>query len=194
MRGRKRLKAVTLAKTVRTSFDLRTEYIGGQPIDSGPVEVQDPLNSEHKITVFRKLRDDPLGRLHDRKQIDGAQYQAGRDWQKAYEMAEICGARAIDPTREAVDGGQIASSAISDEQAKAFANLAKASRALGMLVESVVRDVLAHRMTTREVAEARGYRDERAHRYYAMMFRDGLEILCLVFGYKTGLTRPTSKC
>jgi hypothetical protein len=194
MRGRKRLKAVTLAKTIKTSFDLRTEYIGGPPADAGPVEVQDPLNSEHKITLFRKLRDDPLGRLQDRKQIDEAQYLAGRRWQRAYEAAEIAGARAIDPTREVVDGGQISTSSISDDQARAFADLAKASKALGMIAESVVRDVLAHGMTTERVATARGYHDQRSQRYYARVLRDGLETLATVFGFKSGLDRGASKC
>lgn len=182
---RRKLKAVTLAKTVRTSFDLRDEYLDGQPAESGPIEVENPHNAAEKITVFRKLRDDPLAKMHHRLQIGTPEFLAGRHWQRCHEAAELCGARAIDPTREAVDGGQIASSSITDEQAKAFADLAKASRALGILMESVVRDVLVRRMTTAGIAAARGYDGHAARVFYGRLFRNGLEVLAEVFGYST---------
>lgn len=183
---RKKLKAVTLAGQTKTVFDLRSEYVV-MPDNAAPIEVENPYNRTQKTVVLRALRDDPLGRLEQRGQIDQAQYLAGRTWQRAYETAEISGARAIDPTREHVDGGQIASSAISDEQARAFATLAKASRAVGMIGESVLRDVLANRMFPAQIAEARGFEDsQRATDYYSRLFRDCLETLAGVFGFRTG--------
>src|ERR1700746_2411818 len=71
------------------------------------VEVDDPLALEpgDKIVALRSIRNDPLGRLHSHKQIDGAQYRAGGACQGDWERAER-GPQAIDPTREYVDGVQ----------------------------------------------------------------------------------------
>ena len=47
------------------------------------IEVDDPLALEpgEKIVTLRSIRNDPLGRLHSRRQIDEAQYQGGRAFQ-----------------------------------------------------------------------------------------------------------------
>jgi hypothetical protein len=177
--GRKRRPQVTLA---RTTFDMRPEYIHKTP-HSAPIEVDCPVTPGQKLILFRNLRDDPLGRMQERRQISEAQYLAGRRWQRAYETAEISGARAIDPTREAVDGGQIAQATISDEQAKAFALLSRASRQLGMIAESVVRDVLTRGLSVRDIAKARGHMNDRAVDYYGRVFRDALDVLALEFGF-----------
>jgi len=185
MSGRRRkLKAVTLAGSApaKESYDLRAEYIGGVPADAGSIEVENPLNRGQKILLFRKLRDDPLGRMQDHKEIDQAQYDAGRRWQSDYECYER-GAQAIDPTKEAVDGGQIARSAISDAQAKALLDLTKAGRALGMFGESIVRDVLARGMLPGQVAVARGYPGGRGVNYFGRRFRECLNTLAEVYGY-----------
>ena len=71
------------------------------------VEVDDPLGLEpgDKIVTLRSIRNDPLARLHSHHQIDEAQYRGGRAFQNDWERAEH-GPRAVDPTREYVDGGQ----------------------------------------------------------------------------------------
>ena len=71
------------------------------------VEVDNPLALEpgEKIVALRSIRNDPLGRLHSHRQIDEAQYQGGRAFQADWEKAER-GPRAVDPTREYVDGGR----------------------------------------------------------------------------------------
>ena len=53
------------------------------------LEVDDPLALDpgDKIVVLRSTRDDPLARLHDRKQIDEAQYHGGRAFQHDFEVA-----------------------------------------------------------------------------------------------------------
>jgi hypothetical protein len=181
--GRKRLKAATLAGKPKTTFDLRSEYVGGQPPHSAAIEVMDPLNTSERIVVFRAIRSDPLARLHDRGQIDEAQYRAGRHWQSAYERAEISGARAIDPTKEAVDGGQIARAGITDAQAAAFATLAKAAKTAGVIGTNLLIDVLAHGMTTEQVSRARGYSNQRSADFYARLFRETLDGLAIEFGY-----------
>ena len=71
------------------------------------VEVDNPLALDpgEKIVALRSIRNDPLARLHSHRQIDEAQYQAGRAFQSDWEKAER-GPRAVDPAREYVDGGQ----------------------------------------------------------------------------------------
>ena len=71
------------------------------------VEVDDPLalESGDKIVAFRSICNDPLGRLHTPRQIDNSQYRGGLAFQNDWEKAER-GPRAVDTTREYVDGGQ----------------------------------------------------------------------------------------
>src|SRR3569833_1982878 len=68
--------------------------------------VDDPYGTipGEKIAVTRAIRDDPLAEFHARKQIDDAMMAAGRTWHQHHENSEIGGVRAIDPTKEAVDG------------------------------------------------------------------------------------------
>lgn len=150
-------------------------------LDFLPTTVDDPENGE-KITVLRSLRIDPLAALHARRQIDEAEYYAGRHWQRAYELAELGGSRAIDPTREAVDGGKYPEP-LSDIQARAFNELATASKALGMEGESIVKDVLARGMPILHVAAARGLTTERELLYIGKRFRECLNTLAVTFGY-----------
>lgn len=185
--GRKRLRSVTLAgKKPPTVFDLRSDYIA-RPEHSAPIEVENPLNKNQKIVVFRKLRDDPLGRLHDRKHIDESEYRAGRHWQNAYETAELSGAKAIDTTRENVDGGQIARSVVSDAQAKALEVLkigsASIIKRLGKTGEEVLRSVLVNGLTAKQIARIRGFTDQNSEVYYARIFRECLGALAKAYGF-----------
>src|SRR5919108_1920558 len=69
------------------------------------VEVDNPLALDpgEKIVALRSIRNDPLGRMHSHRQIDEAQYQGGRAFQSDWEKTER-GPRAVDTTREYVDG------------------------------------------------------------------------------------------
>jgi hypothetical protein len=71
-----------------------------------PIIVDDPLEMGSKLVVMRSLRNDPLAGLHSRQFIDDAQFWGGRSFQRDFEAAER-GPKAIDPSKEAVDGGQM---------------------------------------------------------------------------------------
>lgn len=147
------------------------------------VEVEDPYDPNDRIIAFRSLRDDPLARMQARGQVDAVEVLAGRHWQAAYERVEIGGARAIDPTREAVDGGRF-SEPFTDGQRKAAKDLARAAKAVGMMGESVIRDVLACGFTMEMIAAARGYQGDQASiKFYGRLFRESLRTLSIVFGY-----------
>jgi hypothetical protein len=146
-----------------------------------PLEVDDPYEVGGKILVMRSTRDDPLADLHDRNMIDEAQYQAGREFQSDFETAER-GPRAIDPSKEAVDGG-MAPEPITEAQRRAVRQLAVVYRQLGQNGSALVHDVLVHSKTRRQVAESRGLSGRRWEEYFGMRFRECLDCLALVYGF-----------
>src|SRR5215475_15352437 len=94
------------------------------------VEVDDPLALEpgEKIVALRSIRNDPLGKLHSHRQIDDAQYQAGRAFQNDWEKAER-GPQAVDPSRDYVDGVRIREP-VTEAQRNAVKRLNRAEREL----------------------------------------------------------------
>lgn len=177
MRGRKRNVAVTLP-TVH--LRLATEVNAKATV--AMAEVDDPLEPGAKIIVFKNLRDDPLGRYEARGHIDSAQASAGRAWQDDYEASEIGGARAVDTTKEPVDGGSFPEP-ITDKQIKALKRLADDRQALGMEGEAIVRDFLGRRMFAEQVAAVRGFTGQRNIDYFSKRLRECLETLAVVRGF-----------
>jgi hypothetical protein len=188
-KSRKRInKRITLAGRPNTHNKAHNREAMDLPINSvvAPVVADDPYELGAKITVLRSLRNDPLAAMHNARQIDQAQYIAGRHWQRAYELAEVGGARAVDTTREAVDGGGIAQATITDAQIRAFGDLARAMTALGQEGENLVRDFLGHCWTVRDIAARRGAHTERERSYIGWRLRECLNTLAIEFGYAGG--------
>lgn len=140
-------------------------------------EGPDGQRAEH----YRARRNDPLAQLLARHQIDEVEYIAGRQWQGAYERAELGGARAIDTTKEYVDGGSFPDP-LSNSMAKALGDLRLAARAMGPHSESIVHDVLVRGWTYSQIAAVRGVDDEAHRREYGRVFREALKVLSVVFG------------
>src|SRR5947209_18191628 len=138
------------------------------------VEVDNPLalDSDEKIVAMRSIRNDPLARLHSHHQIDEAQYQGGRAFQNDWERAER-GPRAVDPTREFVDGGQMREP-ITEGQRKAVLRLNRAERELCADGSALVHDVLVHGLTMQQIGEKRGLRSQRWKDYFSRRFCEGL--------------------
>jgi hypothetical protein len=149
------------------------------------VEVDDPLALDpgDKIVVLRSIRNDPLGRLHSRRHVDEAQYQGGRAFQNDWEKAER-GPRAVDPTREYVDGGQ-GREPITEGQRKAVLRLNRVERELGAEGSALVHEVLVQGMTMEQVGQRRGLRSQRWNDYFARRFRECLDRLALIYGFAT---------
>jgi hypothetical protein len=154
------------------------------------VEVDNPLALEpgEKIIALRSIRNDPLGRLHSRRQIDEAQYQGGRAFQHDWERAER-GPRAVDPTRAYVDGGQMPEP-ITEGQRKAVLRLNRAMRELGADGSALVHDVLVHGMTMEQVGQRRGLHTQRWKDYFARRFCECLDRLALIYGFATAQPVP----
>jgi hypothetical protein len=74
------------------------------------------------MTVFVALKDDPVGRMHSRHQIDEAQYQAARAYQLAAEQATLGAIRSVDLGKTKVSGG-LAPEPLTDSRRRAMARL-----------------------------------------------------------------------
>jgi hypothetical protein len=154
------------------------------------VEVDNPLGLEpgEKIVALRSIRNDPLARLHSRHQIDEAQYRGGRAFQHDWERAER-GPRAVDTTRDYVDGGQMREP-ITEGQRKAVLRLNRAMRELGADGSALVHDVLVHGMTMEQVGQRRGLCSKRWNDYFSRRFQECLDRLALVYGFANSQPVP----
>src|SRR3974390_2897019 len=92
-------------QNVEIVHDRRAELLPFRDTETA-VEVVDDPYGPGKIDVVRSVRDDPLAGLRARRFIDEAQFVAGRHWQQCWEDSEIGQVRAIDTTKEPVDGGK----------------------------------------------------------------------------------------
>jgi hypothetical protein len=155
------------------------------PINSivAPAIVDDPmgLNPGDKITVLRSLRDDPLAAMRASGQIDDVLYLAGRGWQRDWDLAQIGGVQAVDPSKEYVDGGQ-PKDPLCEVQIRASEAIRMATRALGLEGSALIHDVLGAGMTLRVAADRRGATAEREWRYIGRRFRECLETLAVEQG------------
>ncbi|CCD84407.1 conserved hypothetical protein [Bradyrhizobium sp. ORS 285] len=150
-----------------------------------PVEIDDPLALEpgEKIVALRSVRSDPLGRLHAHKQLDDAQFRAGRAFQHDWERAER-GPQAIDPSREHVDGAR-GREPVTEGQRQAVLRLNRAERELGADGAAITHDVLVQGLTMEQVGHKRGLASQRWNDYFARRFKECLDRLAVVYGFAT---------
>jgi hypothetical protein len=141
--------------------------------------VDDPLEPGAKLQVFRSTRDDVLAEMLSRREIDQAQYDAGRLYEKFAEQAEIGNVQAIDPGKEAVDGGR-GYEGITDAQIDAVRRLSEAARVLGMRGEGLVRFVLISRRPFSALGLDRRQTDRARTKFFTY-----LEILAQFWGCAT---------
>lgn len=146
-----------------------------------PIEVDDPMEPGGTLIVMRSTRNDPLAALHARHHIDEAQYQGGRAFQRDFETAER-GPKAIDPSKEAVDGGRFPEP-ITESMQKAAVRLALVHRELGINGSALTHDVLIHGRTMDEICEARQMLGELERKYLGRRFRECLDCLAMVYGF-----------
>jgi len=145
------------------------------------IEVDDPYEAGAKTTAERNIKNDPLANLHARKQIDEAQYHGGRAFQHDFETAER-GPRAIDPSKEAVDGGRMPEP-ITEQQQKAVARLNRVHGVLGQSGSSIAHDVLIAGMSLERVADKRDMKTELERKYLGRRLRECLDDLALIYGF-----------
>lgn len=178
MSRRKRRKAYDPSR----AYDRRAQDL---PLNAevAPVEVDDPLALEpgEKIIALRSIRGDPLAKLHMHHQIDEAQYRGGRAFQNDWEKAER-GPRAVDPTRERVDGGQMREP-VTEAQRRAVVRLNRIEHELGADGTALVHEVLIQGMTMQQIGERRDLTTQRWKDYFARRFQECLDRLALFYGF-----------
>ena len=146
-----------------------------------PAVVDDPYGQNgEKSRVVRSLRDDVLGHLHARKEIDDAQFEAGRRYERYAEQSQIGSVKAMDPTKEPVDGGGGIIEPVSDKQIAAGRELAEAERVLGRKPAAIVRAILVGRKKFREIA---GSSKEGDVAHVRLTFKEGLEELAAFWNF-----------
>ena len=167
-------------------YDRRaTDLLPGAVVDS--IEVQCPVNPQDRIKVTRSLRDDPLGSMHARELITQDQFVAGRHFQTALELTEIGAVRAIDFTREAVDGGNLSGGfRASNQYQRATWDLRAAKEELGREGYLLCHEVLGKRQSISDIAIYRNANTDRMRRYLMQRFVECLEALSFRFGYRKG--------
>jgi hypothetical protein len=145
-------------------------------VETAGIDVDDPHGTKpaEKIRVQRQLRADPLARLHSHRQIDEAQYRAGRRFQRDCETL-LRGVR--------VDGGAPAAEPLTDAQVRARKRLMEMERVLGRTMHRVTHAVLVDGMSMEAVAAQLFNRaGEVSEKYYGRLFRDALDVLAGEYG------------
>lgn len=149
-------------------------------------EVDDPYELNAKIATVRSVRDDPLGWHLARGHIDQAQFEAGRQFQWHFGIAER-GPRAVQ-MMDAVDGDPPRET-LTDAQIRAGKWLTKCYGALGRDGATLMHEMLIDAKTTRQIAAARGMVGSAWELYFARRLFEALETLSVVFGFSSGI-RP----
>jgi hypothetical protein len=144
--------------------------------------VDDPYGTVigEKIAVTRAIRDDPLAGMLARKQINNAMYAAGRKWQQYHENSQIGGVGAIDPTKEAVDGGRMPD-VLPTWQMEATNKLKAADAELGFN-KGLVRAILGEPLSIQQYAMRLGLTTEREFKQIGWLFRQCLDALANLWG------------
>lgn len=145
--------------------------------------VKDPYsaNGDH-IAVTRSIRDDPLADMLSRRVIDQALFEAGRTWQRYHELTEIGPISAIDPSKEAVDGGGFMDP-ITDKQIDAFRKIAEADKMLGQWGSILVRNLLGDGKTVGQICQVHGCVTARQQNFMSQRIRECLNDLARHFGF-----------
>ncbi len=167
LRRKQRKLAIVADAAVKAVIEGNIPILDGLP-DFGTRAVYDPLElkevadgkrdpSKLKERVkITHLREDPIGQMAKRKQIEPLHLEAARRWQALHDNAQIGGARGIDPTNFKVDGGGQIREPVSDMQRAAIVRLHHINVRLGDLGAMIVQRVLGDRMTVAQLAAIMG--------------------------------------
>lgn len=164
--------------------------IGVQMIDD-PLELKRGRKPPPLRAKLVNLRDDPIGQMAKRKQIEPEQLEAARKWQALHDTAaSVSGSRGIDPSAMKVDGGRF-SEPVNDAQFGAIKRLEQLDGVLGCVGAALVRSVLGDRLTVAQAAAMMGDSSKRGMLHVGRRLHECLDTLvaCLCVEVK-GARRP----
>ena len=144
-----------------------------------------------RITVIRRL--DALARLHHRRQIDDAQYEAAKAFQRAIDRATLGVVHSADWGRPRVSGG-MPRDPLTEAQKKAMKLVRHAELQLmrrhGSDGLAITRTVLAEGQSVEQASRLRGATSQRDVQVWTRLFRHCLDTLAAVFGFSNSTRRP----
>jgi hypothetical protein len=151
-----------------------------------PVLMDDPFEPGTRRVVLKNVRVNPVDAMYYAGRIDDAQMAAGNLFRSYWEEAEIGGSRAIDYSRQRVDGGRMAEP-LTERAAMARSQLLAAYELLGkrpyaLLTAVVGEGVSCARIAIERPHLVRGLVGKRGEGYASGLVGDMLEQLVDMWG------------
>lgn len=141
-----------------------------------PIHAGAPGNPK-KITVAVNLREGPIAWMHSKKIISDAQRMAADNFRKLWENCGGTGAKAMDTTKEIVDGGG-PREPITDRQIDAGLKLKECRAVIGHRAYSIVEKVCGEGYSIKDFSHT-----QREQKTNADYLKDALTDLSYHFGY-----------
>lgn len=113
----------------------------GGRYEEGERIIDDPLEAGVRMTAKVNVRECAIAHMASRGRLNPSQEAAGERFRKLWEMAAIGRSRAIDPGKEAVDGGTLGDP-MTDDMVKAARELDRALKSVGMIASSILISVV----------------------------------------------------
>ena len=172
------------------AVEMRAEHVHDRNTPANPSATELRSAGQPKVQIIRSLRDDPLAAMYAAGQITKVQRDAGRAWEGWFHHSEIGPIRAIDPSRDKVDGGKLAEP-LGNRALYAQDKLRECRDWLGEEGNDLVNDVLGWaRLSLRHAAERRGKRSESDRKYIGRRFRECLDTIAEVAGLSSRTAAP----
>lgn len=146
------------------------------------VDIDSPYESTRHLGQERvavNMKESPSEYYYRRGWIDGAHRQASDKFRRLYETAGGSGVKAMDYTKEPVDGGSI-TDGITDAKVRSAKQLAEAHDVLGQSGYKLVESVSGHGSWIKEVTASKWEAEQTMRN-----FKQCLDALALFWGYKT---------
>jgi hypothetical protein len=184
----------TNAHIVATTIDEPSGLLSRETAELEPAQHRDGSVAEGapewvpptrpQIIVAQSIRNDPLGQMYARHQVDRPQYLAARNYQELFAVAQVGNIGAMNPCKPYVDGGTF-SELMTDRQRMAAKRIRAVDRAVVATFGStgllLVQAVLVDKMNIAEVAGP-----VREHRAFAgSRFGNCLVEIAYQLGYAT---------
>ena len=146
-----------------------------------------------RVRAVARLKEDPLGRMLARHQVDRHQHLAGREYQQLYDATQVGLVRSVDLSKTKVSGGRY-SDPLTDARQRSSRKLHGADDALrhrhGVEGLTLVRDVLCERRAVEQAGRLRGASNDWELRWFSILFRKCLSVLAVQFGFASSTARP----
>lgn len=143
--------------------------------------VPDPLEPGAMLPVAVNVRESAIDEMRNRNRINAAQAEAGERFRRVWERASVGRSKAIDTTKEYVDGGLLGDP-LTDDLIQASKELREISQSLGMIGASMLVLIIGQGVLIRDVArrwsDAGGIvSGNRAEGYISARFIEALDDL-----------------